>query len=206
MPATAGATLLVEDGSQSAMVIKSTSGGEMFLLQNGVGGVIGTANDSPLSIRTNNLDRVTIDTNGNVGIGMTAPSARLHVSGDGLVSGNLTVSGTLNANLPTGSTNYIQNTGSQQANTSFNISGNGTLGGTLAAGLVNATTQYNIGGNRVLSNAGNGNLFAGVGAGSAQYNGASNSFFGTDAGHTNITGMLQRFLRQIGWLLYNRQR
>jgi len=69
--------------------------------------------------------------NTNVGIGTTAPTSRLHVVGDTNLVGNLNVSGTLNANLPTGSGSYIQNTTSQQSSSNFNISGDGTLGGTL---------------------------------------------------------------------------
>src|SRR2546425_2284047 len=49
-----------------------------------------------------------------------------------------------------GSSNYIQNTTSAQTGSNFNISGSGTAGGTLTANVVNAATQYNIGGSRVL--------------------------------------------------------
>src|SRR5439155_12195504 len=70
------------------------------------------------------------------------------------------------ARTPTpGSSNYIQNTASAQASSNFNISGNGTAGGTLAGNVVNATTQYNLNGSRILSNPGSRNLFAGFGAG-----------------------------------------
>jgi hypothetical protein len=41
----------------------------------------------------------------------------------------------------------------------------------LAGNVVNATTQYNIGGSRVLSIAGTRNTFTGVGAGQANVNG-----------------------------------
>src|SRR2546426_3606629 len=64
-----------------------------------------------------------------------------------------------------GSSNYIQNTGSQQASSNFNISGNGTAGGTLSGNLVNATEQYHLHGSRILSNPGFENLFVGVSAG-----------------------------------------
>jgi hypothetical protein len=50
----------------------------------------------------------------------------------------------------TGSSNYIQNTTSPQAAGNFNISGNGTAGGTLSGNTVNAATQYNLGGQKVL--------------------------------------------------------
>ena len=59
--------------------------------------------------------------------------------------------------------------------------------GTFGANILNATTQYNLGGFRILSNAGTDNLFAGIGAGN-NTTGNSNSFFGAAAGFTNTTG------------------
>lgn len=50
-----------------------------------------------------------------------------------------------------GSQNYIQNSINQQAATNFNISGNGTAGGTISGNTVNAATQYNLGGQKILS-------------------------------------------------------
>src|SRR5438045_5645831 len=65
------------------------------------------------------------------------------------------------ARSPTpGSSNYIQNTASAQAASNFNVSGNGTAGGTLSSNIVNATTQYNLNGSRILSNPGVENMFA----------------------------------------------
>lgn len=111
----------------------------------------------------------------NVGIGTTAPTQRLHVVGNGLVAGDLTVTGTINGNfngtiatannalnlggvaanqyvqtndfrltnqrdpLPN-SGNYIQNNSGSPQPGSFNISGNGTIGGILSA-RVNAATN-----------------------------------------------------------------
>jgi len=62
------------------------------------------------------------------------------------------------ASVPAGSGNYIQNTTSPQASSNFNISGNGTIGGTLSGNIVNAATQFNIAGRRILS-IGNPNFF-----------------------------------------------
>jgi hypothetical protein len=94
------------------------------------------------------------------------------------------------ARSPTpGSSNYIQsNPSAQQSGANFNISGNGTAGGTLSGNAVNSATQFNIGGNRVLSVAGTSNLFAGLSAGQVNTSGASNAFFGQNAGLMNTVG------------------
>lgn len=94
------------------------------------------------------------------------------------VSGEIPV-----ASIPAGSNNYVRNTMTQQAGANFNIGGSG------ASDIFNATTQYNLGGNRVLSNAGTRNIFAGVGAGQANTLGTDNAFFGFNAGLNN-TGNL----------------
>ncbi len=98
------------------------------------------------------------------------------------------------ASVPAGSGNYVQNTTSPQAASNFNISGNGAAGGTLTGNVVNTTTQYNIAGSRVLSNAGSGNIFAGVGAGGSNTTGANNSFFGAGAGGLNTGGNFNSFV------------
>src|SRR5262249_12366484 len=79
------------------------------------------------------------------------------------------------ASVPAGSANYIQNTSSPQASSNFNISGDGTAGGTLSSNLVNAVTQYNLAGSRVLGVSGvgsfaNSNIFAGISAGTSTTN------------------------------------
>ena len=124
-----------------------------------------------------------------------------------------------NARTPTaGSANYIQNTTTQQTSSDFNISGSGTAGGTLSGSTINSATQYNIGGIPVLGapntdnlivgkNAG-GNLDAtdsqntlvGANAGSIcrknEFYGdcLSNTFVGTNAGTTQISGRGNTFL------------
>jgi hypothetical protein len=97
-----------------------------------------------------------------------------------------------------GSSNYIQNSAALQASANFNISGNGTAGGTLSANTVNAVTQYNLGGNRALSVAGTDNTFAGVSAGSANTPGSGNSFFGRSAGASNSSANNSFFGRSAG--------
>ena len=89
-----------------------------------------------------------------------------------------------------GSSNYIQNSTSSQASSNFNITGNGTAGGTLSGNLVNATTQYNMNGSRILSNSGTDNVFVGVGTGNT---GSQNAFVGSKAGSANTTGFRNAF-------------
>ncbi|MDQ4123867.1 MAG: tail fiber domain-containing protein [Acidobacteriota bacterium] len=86
-----------------------------------------------------------------------------------------------------GSDNYIQNTGAAQANANFNI------GGTGKANILEATTQFNLNGNRFLSAPENNNLFAGFGTGASHTTGSSNSFFGINAGNANTTGRSNSF-------------
>ena len=59
--------------------------------------------------------------------------------------------------------------------------------GSLSAGILNAATQFNLGGSRILSNAGTNNVFAGIGAGAVN-TGSENSFFGRNAGFNNTEG------------------
>lgn len=86
----------------------------------------------------------------------------------------------------------VQNTTTPQI-ADFNISGNGAIGGNLSVGgafnvnILNANTQFNLGGSRVLSNAGTNNIFAGVGAGNAN-TASNNSFFGVSAGTATTSG------------------
>ena len=86
-----------------------------------------------------------------------------------------------------GSANYVQNTASQQAASNFNVSGTGT------ANILNAGTQFNLGGNRILSNPGTVNLFAGTNAGTSNTTGSFNAFFGGFAGNANTIGESNSF-------------
>ena len=89
--------------------------------------------------------------------------------------------------IPAGSARYIQNSVSPQPAANFNIAGAGT------ASVFNATTQFNIAGNRILSTPGLNNLFVGVNAGASNTNGNHNSFFGLAAGANNANGVNNAF-------------
>jgi hypothetical protein len=117
-----------------------------------------------------------------------------------------------------GSADYIQNSTNLQTLSNFNVSGTGT------ASIFNASTGFNIAGNRVLTATGGGSVFVGrntgilgtsnaflgdaagastvnggnsfVGwrAGFANTTGNANSFFGTNVGSSNIGGINNTFL------------
>jgi hypothetical protein len=91
------------------------------------------------------------------------------------------------------SPSYIQNATTQQAESNFNISGNGTAGGTITGNIVTANTQFNIGVSRVLASPGAFNFFVGNGAGVTNSSGTGNSFFGVNAGIFNSTGSNNTF-------------
>jgi hypothetical protein len=84
--------------------------------------------------------------------------------------------------LPAGSAFYIQNSTNQQAAANFNIGGTGKVG------ILDAQTQINLGGIRVIRRAGTDNLFVGIFAGNSQTTGTGNAFFGSFAGSFNATG------------------
>jgi hypothetical protein len=140
----------------------------------------------------------TVSTNNSIVLGRSAGQDSV------IVPGSLTVNGTINGNLPAGSSNYIQNTTTQQPSTNFNIQGNGTASGTLSATTISgnsgsfsagvsaqsfsATTQFSLNGQRVLSAPGTSNLFVGQGSGTANTFGTSNTFIGSNAGASNTSG------------------
>lgn len=84
--------------------------------------------------------------------------------------------------------NYIQNTTAPQTGVNFNIGGTGT------ANVLNAATQFNLSGNRILSNAGTDNLFVGANVGASNTTGFSNVFLGNGTGRMNTIGRENTFV------------
>jgi hypothetical protein len=172
---------------QEIAIQSSDSGGRMWTLQSSRG----TSNGNFQIIdRSAGLSRLTIDLNGNVGVGTTAPSEKLQVNGNAVITGNLTVNGA--TNLPI-TTQYIWNSITQQPGSSFNIAGDGTVAGTLSGTRVSALAEFDIGAVRVLSNTGTNNLFAGASTGGSN-TGFANTFIGAIAGSGNTSGSDNTFL------------
>lgn len=91
------------------------------------------------------------------------------------------------ARQPTaGSANYIQNGTSLQSSANFNI------GGTGSANILSSTTQFNLGGARIMATNGN-NLIVGNSAGFSNPTGQGNTLVGTSAGQNTTTGQFNSF-------------
>lgn len=151
-------------------------------------------------------------------------ASNFNISGNGVIGGNLTISGGLTANLPAGDSSYVQNRTSTQSGSNFNISGTGTAnifaatqfnGGNFTGALYNGSVfnstngffQDNV---RILNTPGTNNTFAGrlsgtansgtdnsffgFNAGNNNTSAANNAFFGSEAGSLNTTGAVNTFL------------
>jgi hypothetical protein len=81
-------------GSTKLKVTNTSNSVETVVLSQSGDGWIGTQTNHPLKLGTGYGAKMTIGTNGNVGIGTTSPDSKLEVNGNGLFSGNLTVNGT----------------------------------------------------------------------------------------------------------------
>ena len=134
------------------------------------------------SLSANSISGIIGPANGGTGLGAVG-AAGTFLRSDGT---NWTASVLQPGDIVGGSANYVQNGTSPQASSNFNISGNGTVGGTVTAATVNATGQFNLGGSRFLSGSSN-NLFAGINSGSAN-TGSSNTFVGANSGQSNAAG------------------
>ncbi|MGI4875560.1 MAG: beta strand repeat-containing protein [Janthinobacterium lividum] len=163
----------------------------------------------------------TVVSDGSTGIGSAAssPTATLDVAGSARIR-NLTTAGVVltdnQGNLSSSSaavafgTSFIQNQTSQQASSNFNISNNGTVGGTLTATNAVVTTALTgngasvgtavglgvraDGGLNLGQNTAGNNLYVGYQAGQATTTGTSNTFAGYQSGQANDAGSFNAFL------------
>lgn len=107
-------------------------------------GTVGNDNFNIRNIALGGAALTILATNSNVGIGINAPTERLHVVGNGLVSGNI------NSGANITSVGLISAGGAISAGTTLSSVGNATIGGNLD---VNGTT-INVGSAEQLSDAG----------------------------------------------------
>jgi hypothetical protein len=112
-----------------------------------------------------------------------ADTERAGVAGDGRRPGRPDQWDDPGGQRATGSASYIQNGTAQQASSNFNISGNGTAGGTLSGNAVSATTRFDLGGLPVLRLTGKSTTLDGLSLGTwATSQGAGNTVIGWEAG------------------------
>lgn len=183
-------------------------------------GTFNTALGSFANMSTNNLTFATaigsgaaVSTSNTIVLGRSAGQDSVLVPGALSVTGpiNGTVANATNAAQLGGiaASGFVQNTTSPQASSNFNITGNGTAGGTLSGQNINSSFEYRLGGqpflNAVSSNSffgaetgsanlGLANTYAGYRAGNAATSNASNNaFFGANAGRLNSFGNSNSF-------------
>jgi len=87
------------------------------------------------------------------------------------------------------STRFVQ----QDAGGNVSIAGGLTVNGSLSLNTVNAASQYNLGGQRILSSPSGQNLFVGLNAGRDNSTGNLNTFVGGAAGQGNTMGIANSF-------------
>jgi hypothetical protein len=114
-------------------------------------GRVGIANTNPTALfSVGSSSQFQVNSSGAIaaatGIGSSGTIAFSGLSSDGLVKttgGTGTLAIASGSDLPSGSTNYIQNTTSQQSSSNFNISGAGVIGTTLTiSGLTSGSIPY----------------------------------------------------------------
>lgn len=97
-------------------------------------------------------------------------------------------------NMNPGSPYYVQNGTTAQTGTSFNIDGNGTVGGTLAGNLVNSTSGFQIGGTTLLTFDNGHDIMLGPSAGNTSISGYNNQLIGESAGNSLTSGNSDVFI------------
>jgi hypothetical protein len=101
-----------------------------------------TLPDASATILTSNA-LVTTD-QGGTGVSTVTPNYIFAGPATGVTAGAPTFRAIVAADLPTGSASYINNATTQQASSSFNISGSGVIGTSLTAGSLNLTNALTV--------------------------------------------------------------
>jgi hypothetical protein len=74
--------VVASDNQDAGIAIAQNSGVNVLLQGSTAGGFLGTTSNHPVVLRTNDLDRMIVDVNGNIGIGTSTPGAKLEIDTD----------------------------------------------------------------------------------------------------------------------------
>lgn len=81
--------VVASNSADAGIAIAQNSGVNVLLQASGAGGYIGTTSNHPLVLRSNDVDRVVVAPNGNLGVGTGVPATKLHVEGTDIVQATI---------------------------------------------------------------------------------------------------------------------
>jgi trimeric autotransporter adhesin len=167
------------------------------------GGGVGTPGTFTIRDDTAGVNRFSIDSSGNIGVGTSTPYAKFTFVYDSSVVDPIAMLDT-NAASPrswrfgsgVGAAGTFTIRDDTAASNRFSINSTGNVGiGTTSptskltvAGDIESSTGFTINGNSVFKTDGTANTLVGISAGSSNTTGQGNSFFGYQAGTSNTTG------------------
>jgi hypothetical protein len=122
------------------------------------------------------------------------------VTGEKIAANAITSSGLANGVVTSSKIAVPLSLTSADPSFTLSVANTGAGAAITAAGTIDTSKQYNIGGQRILSTPGVSNLFAGLSAGLSNTIGVNNSFFGVNAGYRNTSGQSNSFFGRAAGL------
>lgn len=107
------------------------------------------ASNSTLAFTTGGTERVRIDSQGYIGIGTSNPSLPLEVSGNALVTGELTILGALNVSNVTYITSNVYIYSSESIQSNLSVTGVSSFSNVILLGSNNGTVELSTSNNRL---------------------------------------------------------